>query len=106
MSSIFRRLAGSSDRRWKGRGGDRARNGYDSSWMWLAAWRLVAGYGFQPLSWLVPQGLLEGGQLRFDINFQAAALDDVLTIPAQEIVDGLHPDTNRPRRLILIQVLE
>src|ERR1700722_1549272 len=67
---------------------------------------LVAGYCFQPLSRLAPNGLLKRRKLSLDVHFQAATLDDVLAIPAQEIVDGLDADANRPRRLILIQILE
>jgi hypothetical protein len=54
---------------------------------------------------LATKRALERGQLRFDIPFQLAALDDVLAIAAEEIIDRLNPDTDRPRRLVLIKSL-
>jgi hypothetical protein len=51
--------------------------------------RLVARQGH-----FAAQGLLESRKPRFDIPLNTTPLDNVFPIPAQEIVDGLHPDAN------------
>ena len=38
---------------------------------------------------------LKGRELSFDIAFDLPALDDVFSIAAKEVVDGLHSDADR-----------
>lgn len=45
---------------------------------------------------LLPQRPLERSQLSLNIALNLSPLNNVVSIPAQEVVDGLHANANRP----------
>src|SRR5262252_7723538 len=53
-----------------------------------------------------PQLPLVFGELLFDLVLSDAALDDVLSVPLEEVVDRLDANPDGARRLVLIQILE
>ena len=50
--------------------------------------------------------MFERGQLRFDVTFELAPLDNVFPIAVEEVIDGLDANADRARRLVLVEVVE
>lgn len=58
------------------------------------------------LSWLTAKRLFEYSQMRFDIAFDVAALEDVFTVAPEEVVDCLDTNADRAGGLVFVEILE
>src|ERR1700741_3771686 len=55
---------------------------------------------------LASQLFFESRQLSFDILLRLAFPNHFFAVSAQEVVDGLDPDANRPGRLVLVKIFK